>query len=224
MSVLREVRQASCEAEIIVVNNASTDNTSEIARSLCGVTVIDESRRGLSRARQAGFDVSTGVLVANVDADTVLPPGWLLTVLNEFRQNPMLVALSGPFVYQDLTFVKRGVVRCFYYLAWVVHVVCHRIFRKGAVLQGGNFVLRRTALEQIGGYDARFTFYGEDTDIARRIQNCGDVKFTFALPMNTIARRFKKEGFCKMGVKYAINYFWTMILKRPFTTTSIDIR
>ena len=55
--------------EIIVVNNASTDRTREVALRYPGVTVVDEPRKGLTFARQAGFAASTGDLIANVDSD-----------------------------------------------------------------------------------------------------------------------------------------------------------
>src|ERR1700722_17515689 len=54
--------------EIIVVNNASTDGTREVAMRYPGVTVVDEPRKGLTFARQAGFAASTGDLIANVDS------------------------------------------------------------------------------------------------------------------------------------------------------------
>src|SRR5580698_2099218 len=65
------------ECEIVVVNNASTDRTKEIASKFAGVKVVDETRKGLTWARQAGFEHSSGELVANVDSDTMVPPGWL---------------------------------------------------------------------------------------------------------------------------------------------------
>jgi glycosyltransferase involved in cell wall biosynthesis len=223
-SVLKVLPKNSCEAEIIVVNNASTDDTKEIAQ-LCGrVMVIDEPRKGLARARQTGFRFSTGDLVANIDADTMLPQGWTEKVLDEFRRNTNLVALSGPFIYRDLQLAHRLLVRIFYCLAFGLHVIGHRILKIGAVLQGGNFVVRRTALEKIGGYDVRFTFYGEDTDIARRIQKYGDVKFTFRLSISGSSRRLKREGICTMGFRYAINYFWTIFFRKPYTTIAPDIR
>ena len=62
------------------------------------------------------------------------------------------------------------------------------------MLQGGNFVVRRTALEEIGGYNPKFSFYGEDTDLARRLNSVGAVKFTFRLPALSSGRRLIEEG------------------------------
>ena len=92
------------------------------------------------------------------------------------------------------------------------------------MVQGGNFVLSRAALEAIGGYDTSITFYGEDTDIARRLHSAGKVLFTFDLKMLSSARRLKHEGMITIAFRYAVNYFWTTFFKRPFTREHIDIR
>jgi GT2 family glycosyltransferase len=92
------------------------------------------------------------------------------------------------------------------------------------MLQGGNFILKRSALERIGGFNTNIKFYGEDTDIAQRIREQGDTRFTYDLPMYTSARRLKKEGIVKMGAKYAANYFWTIIFKKPLTKNYQDVR
>jgi glycosyltransferase involved in cell wall biosynthesis len=95
-AIVAEIRRTPCDAEIIVVNNASTDATASVARSFASVRLVDEPLKSLARARQAGFLAASGGLIANIDADTVLPEGWLRRVLVAFDANPALVALSGP--------------------------------------------------------------------------------------------------------------------------------
>ncbi len=98
-SVLAQTRELGDAVEIIVVNNASSDRTREVALGYSGVRVVDEPQKGLTFARQAGFAASTGELIANVDSDSRLTPGWVRTVLKKFAAEPRLVALSGPFIY-----------------------------------------------------------------------------------------------------------------------------
>ena len=212
-----QIRKSRSSAEIIVVNNASTDNTKEIASSFPGVKVIDEKHKGLARARQAGFRASTGELIANIDADSNVPTGWIETVEYEFATVPNLVVLSGPYVYYDLSSARNFLVRTYYYHAYVFYILHSYILRIGSMVQGGNFVVRREALERAGGYDQRFAFYGEDTDVARRFFPLGRVKFSFKLKMHTSGRRLVKEGFFRMGARYGLNYFWTMWTAKPFT-------
>lgn len=223
-SILRQTKDCGVETEIVVVNNASTDRTREIALQHPGVRVVDEPRKGLTHARQAGFDACTGELIANVDADSRLPKGWLQQVLQEFSKSPAMVALSGPLVYYDLTPRQSLMVRGFYLMAWTTYVLNRYVLRVGSMVQGGNFVVTRKGVERIGGFNLTITFYGEDTDIARRLNEVGEVRFTFDLKMFSSARRLKKEGIFTMAWRYSVNYLWTTFLERPFTHEHIDIR
>ena len=223
-SILAQTRDLGEPVEIIVVNNASTDRTREVALGYAGVRVVDERRKGLTFARQAGFAASTGALIANVDSDSRLTAGWVEQVLTTFAAEPKMVALSGPFVYYDLTPRQRVSVQVFYAVAFSVYVLNRWVLRAGSMVQGGNFVLRRQALEQIGGFNTAIAFYGEDTDIARRMSRVGKVRFTFGLKMFSSARRLKHEGIFTMAGKYTINYLWTTFRKKPFTEEYIDIR
>jgi glycosyltransferase involved in cell wall biosynthesis len=223
-SVLAQTRELGDQVEIIVVNNASTDRTREVALKYPGVRVVDEPRKGLTYARQAGFTASKGELIANVDSDSRLTPGWVDTVLTTFAEEPKLVALSGPFVYYDLSPRQRVSVQIFYAAAFLVYALNRWVLRAGSMVQGGNFVLRREALEKIGGFNTAIAFYGEDTDIARRLNRVGKVKFTFDLKMFSSARRLKQEGMLTIAARYTINYLWTTFRKKPFTEEYIDIR
>lgn len=223
-SILRETEGLGEPVEIIVVNNASTDGTRAVAESFSGVRVVDEPRKGLPHARQAGFLASSGALIANVDSDSRLPAGWVRQVLWSFEQDASLVTISGPLVYYDLSPRERLLVHVFYMTAWMTYALNRYVLRVGSMVQGGNFVVRREALERIGGFNLDLTFYGEDTDLARRMPEVGRVLFTFDLKMFSSARRLKKEGIFTMAGRYSVNYLWTLFLKRPFTAEHIDIR
>ncbi len=223
-SVVDEVERSGCKAEIILVNNASTDRTGEIARSFPGVTVVDEEKKGLVHARKAGFDASTAELVANIDADTQLPRGWISTVLDNFSRHPELVALSGPYIYHDMALHNRILVRIFYYGAYLLYLLNRFVFRVGSMIQGGNFVLRRSAWEKAGGFDTSIAFYGEDTDVALRLHKIGPVKWTFALPMYTSGRRLEQEGVFQTAGVYTLNYLWVTFTGKPFTRDYSDVR
>jgi glycosyltransferase involved in cell wall biosynthesis len=224
-SAPEELRRAdACEVEIIVVDNASTDRTAAAIQKFPEVKLVNEPVKGIVHARRAGFLVSTGDLIANVDSDSRLTPGWIRKVCEGFSGDKKLVALSGPFIYYDLPPKMATPVRIFYYLTFCSYIMNRFILRTGSFLQGGNFVVRRDALQKIGGYDTSIEFYGEDADMARRLYKVGRVKFTFKLPMYSSGRRLAKEGAWTMGARYAVNYFWTIFFKKPYTKTSTDIR
>ncbi len=67
-------------------------------------------------------------------------------------------------------------------------------------------------------------FYGEDTNIARRLKAAGKVKFVMQLPMHTSARRLHAEGLMAMALKYGANFLGEVVLKRPVTDRYDDVR
>ncbi len=223
-SLQKELAHATCEWEVVVVNNASTDRTKEIAQTFAAVRVVDEPTKGLVTARKAGFIATTGELVANIDSDVMLTEGWLKKVLSEFEKDKTLVALSGPFIYYDLSVFTRFFVKIFYGIGYITHLLNHHVFHAGAMLQGGNFIIRRDAWNTAGGFDTTISFYGEDTDVAKRLSKIGKVKWTFSLPVYTSGRRLKAEGVIRMGLKYSINHMWITWFGRPYTQTYVDIR
>lgn len=206
--------------EIIVVNNASTDRTREVAQSFGGVTVVDEQKKGLTKARQAGLNAAHGDILAYIDADTLVRKEWFEIINKEFKQNPKLVFLSGPYVYYDTPAWQQWAVKWLYYnlLARVIYSFTRYM------ASGGNMVAKKSALLQAGGFDTNIEFYGEDTDIARRLSAVGETKFARKFWVATSGRRFKGEGTFKTGSTYVANYTSIMFTKKPLTKKYKDIR
>jgi glycosyltransferase involved in cell wall biosynthesis len=222
--ILRAGQKLGEDAEIIVVNNASTDRTREVAESIPGVRVVDEPRKGLVQARWCGFEHSSGDLIANIDADTIIPPGWLTEVMRQFNKSKTLVALSGPYIYYGVPRRVNWVVGAYYRLAWTAYIFNRFVLDVGSMLQGGNFIVKRSAMLKLGQPSLRFSFYGEDTDMARRLSKVGGVKFTFKLPAQSSGRRLVGEGVFTIGLRYSMNFFWATFRKKPFTEAWQDIR
>lgn len=222
-SILKEIEKNKCSAEIILVNNNSSDNTKKIASGFAGVSVVDEPHQGLVWARKAGLNSSTGDLIANIDADNILPENYLKKVFNYFEQNPDIVALSGPLVYYDLGLLDRVMTKIFYFFGFVIDRFNYYFFNMASNLQGGNFIVKRSAMEQIG-FDTSIDFYGEDTDVGRRLNKIGKVKWTFKLPIYSSGRRMRKEGIFKVGLKYSMNFFYITFAGKPFSKHHKDIR
>jgi len=223
-AITAEVSRTSCQAEIIVVNNGSTDDTRRIALAIPGVRVVDEPQKGLVQARRAGCLAAEGVYIANIDADTVLAEGWLRMALTEFAQSPDLVALSGPYIHYDLPTPARLVAAGFYRGVYIVHLLSRIVAGAGSVMQGGNFIVSRSALERAGGFNPDFRFYGEDAELARRLAKVGKVKFTFTLQAFSSGRRLAGEGLFRVLLRYSANYLWTHLFKRPFSADWLDFR
>ncbi|MGA9855569.1 MAG: glycosyltransferase [Gammaproteobacteria bacterium] len=205
--------------DVLVIDNASTDQTAAIAGTYHGVRVVHETQKGLTRARQRALNEAQGDILAFVDADTRMPTGWIKRIQTLFATNPNVVCVSGPYIYYDAPMLNRIFVRLYWTL---LALPTYWITRYMVV--GGNFAARKPALVEIGGFDTNIEFYGEDTNIARRLSAVGKVKFSMRLPMPTSSRRLHAEGLWGTALKYVANFLSEVVLKRPVTRSYRDIR
>ena len=194
--------------EIVVVDNASTDDTAAVAATFPGVRVVREDRKGTNFARQRGVEETTSELVAFLDADTLLRPGWIEKVERAFTHDPKLVCLTGPYWFYDLP--RRHAFA--FWLNWHFAHITH--FFTSAMGVTGNMVLSRSVLQKMGGFDTTFTFGGDDVDTALRASKFGKVRFTFSIILDSSGRRYKKLGYFHTIAFYIQNAV-RVILGRP---------
>ncbi len=198
------VRQRTHHAfEVIVVDNASTDRTTQIARSYAPrvpVRVIRESRKGRGQARKTGFENAQGNIIASTDADTIVPMNWIETIAKTFERNRGLVGITGTVRVLDCDPATNK----------MINTLQPAMMRVGAavvhyqLLNGFNFAVRAEAYRQSGGFDASLAGM-EDYDLARKIGKIGRTAFVPSLTVTFSGRRFK-QGFMKGIFDYAKSF------------------
>lgn len=198
--------------EVVVIDNGSTDKTSEIVSSYENVRLVLEGKKGVMYARQRGVDETSGEIIAFVDADTKMISGWYEQITKKFSSNLLLATLSGPYVYEDISFFTKILVWIFYYL-----IVLPVYYILGYTAIFGNFAIRRSVLEKMGGLDTSILFYGDDTDTVRRAHKFGKTIFSMDFKIKTSPRRFKEEGIIFTAWKYVLNFTHIVLFKRPHT-------
>lgn len=178
---LREREAVS--AEIIVVDNDSSDATAAVARSF-GATVVTESRHNVARVRNAGAGAAQGDVLVFVDADTTVPEELLSRVAAVMAEPGCL----GGAVDTDYRPAK---------LAAKIYLRGWRAAGKLAgVAQGATQFCRRDAFYALGGYDETL-FMGEDVDFYRRLKRLarrrrGTVKLVGDVRVTPSPRRFDR--------------------------------
>ncbi|MBI2644574.1 glycosyltransferase [Candidatus Uhrbacteria bacterium] len=200
--------------EIIVVDNASTDHTSDIARTYGADKIIFEPCKGTNRARQTGLECSEGEIVAFLDADCIPPEQWLETIYKKLHEKKSAyVAIAGAYIFNwNENESTMAIMEKFY--QWVVmptiNEVMGKIFKRGGVIIGGNFASFRENFLKMSGFDTSYTFFGDDASIARRLGELGRIQFDPRLTVISSTRRFKREGLLRTNIEYAKNYFKVM--------------
>jgi glycosyltransferase involved in cell wall biosynthesis len=86
-AVLEAAAGLSCE--IIVVDNASTDETANIARNL-GARVLSESEHNIAKVRNTGAAGAGGEFLIFIDADTIVPDGLFQKICAAMRDEKIL--------------------------------------------------------------------------------------------------------------------------------------
>jgi len=203
--------------EVIVVDNASTDGTADIARAY-PVKVVSEPQKGLLAARERGRQEATGDIVVQMDADCLPEKHWLSRGVRHFKDE-RVSAVAGPYDYFDGKPFFR-----FFSLASQKYIYRGmnsfvQMLGSGAVLIGGNSFIRASALSKAGGYDVSIAFYGEDTDTAKRVSKQGRVIFDSKLIQKTSARRFKAEGTFKITLLYLFHFFRVLSVRKALLQT-----
>jgi peptidoglycan/xylan/chitin deacetylase (PgdA/CDA1 family) len=192
--------------EIIVVNNASTDRTEEIARSL-GVQVVYEPKQGYVHALRAGFAAATGDIIACTDADTRVPCFWLTRIAMNLSK-PGTVACSGVFMFYDGPFFIRFIGKAF--------------GRFNYHLAGANMALWRSTYLASGGFDPHVNM-GADVELGQRLAKFGHVVIDRKLVARTSGRRFQYAFFQTLCLYY-LNDLWLLLLRRPLFYNFPNIR
>lgn len=192
--------------ELVVVDNNSTDKTAEIAKSF-GARVVNEERQGNTYAVSKGTKSAVGDIIAMTDADSVVSSNWLETIEGIFKDEKIVAATGTANVKTKSKF--------FDWLSeefWELFVKFNFLLGKPHIT-GFNLIIRRSALEKIGGIDEKFTM-SPDIDLGLRISKVGKVVFTNKLKVVTSMRRWENNPLKTLWT-YFRSYIYTVWLRKP---------
>lgn len=191
------------EYEVIVVDNVSTDATSDIAKEF-HTKVIYEATPGVVYARRAGFAAATGSIVASTDADTIVPTDWL-SALEIVLRDSRYDGVVGAYDLWNLNSVPKKIVQTLVPLFRWIDRLC------GAHFAGANFAVRKSAYDAVGGFNTDFQT-GEDLDLSYRLRKAGfELKVAYYICVRTSARRLN-EGVYETFSNYILKNWCSLVL------------
>lgn len=192
-SVNRALRDVLDPIAVLVVNNASTDLTGEIAEEF-GASLVNEPKKGIGRARQTGLlatppDTS---YILTTDADTVVPVNWINIHLEGIAIAGLTLTYGGTSLLSDFgNSFKETQMLSLYQQAALINRWIKRVINKpntGAC----NMCFGRELAFNVGGYNTTLGA-GEDLDIARKLSALGRIE-RVGLPVIVSARRVLAKG------------------------------
>ncbi|OGH11283.1 MAG: hypothetical protein A3B38_00450 [Candidatus Levybacteria bacterium RIFCSPLOWO2_01_FULL_36_13] len=192
--------------EIIVVDNNSTDKTASIALKY-GALVIKETKQGNTFAVSTGMKAAKGEIIAMTDADSIVNKSWLLEI-DKLFQDKKIVAATGTADILTRSKIFNITSEFFYEL-----FLRFNSFLGKPHLTGFNLVVRKSALEKVGGINEAFTM-SPDVDLGLRIKREGKVVFSSKLKVITSFRRWEENAW-KTFTTYLNGYIYTVWLRKP---------
>ena len=168
--------------EVIVVDNASSDNTREIAkdwiRRCSNFRYVYEDKLGLSHARNRGMHEARAPIVAYIDDDAFAHREWLEELLAGFAQAPRPACVGGKIVLAwegekppswatGRLLEAYGSLDLGQYPSFMLHA------------NGGNMALQKSVLNQFGGFQSglgrrgKSLLAGEESDLQLGFREAG---------------------------------------------------
>jgi GT2 family glycosyltransferase len=183
--------------EIIIVDNASSDETVEFIRNNYSQLKLIETGKNLGypAGNNIGFEHARGKYVVVVNPDTVADPEWLKELILPLEEDSSISVTTPKIrIYYDMDKINTcGNIPHYTGLTFCRGLntsadSCNLQEELGAI-SGCSFAIRREMLDYIKGFDADFFLYMEDADLSWRVRLAGG-KIVY-MPNSIIYHKFK---------------------------------
>ncbi len=168
--------------EIIIVDNGSSDGTSDYLKKLTGNIKIIENPTNVSysKANNQGAEIASGKYLVFLNNDTEPFPGWLDAFEYEFDNNSQTAVQGAKLLYENghiqhagMVFGKRpGRPEEPYHAYLMAKQDEDFVSRKRHVqfVTGACMAIRKDVFDDVGGFDEEYEFGWEDTDLCVRVR------------------------------------------------------
>ncbi len=189
-AVLNDAVTSGLSAEVIVVDNASTDGTAQAIRdTFAGVRVIEAVENlGFARGNNLGLAAARGRYRFLLNSDAFVQAGALQALVKFMDAHPDAGACGPMLLNEDGSLQPSGRPLPTLWSVFLDMTKLYRLARRNVFeergrdygrlarvgeISGAALMLRREAYEATGGFDPAFFAYYEDVDLCKRIGEAG---------------------------------------------------
>jgi FkbM family methyltransferase len=181
ISVLRAMRGTGITCEVILADDASTDETLQAASLFPGLRVVRQDRNlGFLGNCNAAAAEARGEALLFLNNDTIVLPGWLTELVRVLREEPSAAIVGSKLLYPDGTIQETGGVLFTDATAGNLgrgkprHDPLFSFDREVDYATGASILVRRSFWDSVGGFDVRYSpAYCEDSDLAMAARQKG---------------------------------------------------
>lgn len=155
--------------DVVVVDNASTEDLSEVLPDAAGFRLLREERPGSYAARNKGVAATDAEVLAFTDSDCLPMDDWLAAGVRALTADPTADAVGGRIV---LTFRSGRPVSPAEHFEAVTGFPQERYVQEMSFAATANLFVRRTALARVGPFDEQLKS-GGDVDFGKRLTAAG---------------------------------------------------
>jgi glycosyltransferase involved in cell wall biosynthesis len=157
--------------ELLVVDDGASDSTPEVAERSGARLIRHGERRSLNAARNTGLREAAAALVAFVDDDVLVPPGWLDALVEGAARHPEADAFGGPIRARFEGGAPRG---CGREDPPITTLDLGPEDVEAEMVWGSNFAVRRSAVERVGEFDESLDrAHGDEEEWLLRLRGAG---------------------------------------------------
>ena len=155
--------------EVILVNDGKDLRVAELAEEYESVRHIASEHVGLSVARNLGARAAKGEILSYTDDDCIVEADWLRWIAHQFQHDEAIACVGGPNIPPEPENRRHACIAAS--PGGPAHVLLSDSTAEH--LPGCNLSVRKSVLEEIGGFDAEFWAAGDDVDFCWRILEAG---------------------------------------------------
>lgn len=210
---LPHVIAASNGAEIIVADDASTDDSRRVVSAYPGVIFIKgKDRHGFSGNVNRGVSRATGEFIVLLNTDVRPQKDFLSPLLSHFSDNTVAAVGCLEKSHEPDGVVSRGRGRAVWHKGFFVHSRGEVHASDTAWVSGGSGAFRKSVWDTIGGMDTLFNpFYWEDIDLSYQIQKSG---WTVIFEPKSIVEHYHEKG--KIKTEYTKESVKRIVYRNQF--------
>ena len=220
-AIKRVLAQPYPHKELIVIDSSSNNESEQVIAEYPEVLYVrlHGQRHNRPQARNKGFAISSGEIIAIIDDDSMVQPSWLEALVDTYRDETVgaaggrIIHVPEPYCDQEtgspilaIRSSGRAIIKN------IGSVSTDQV--EADWLSGCNMSLRRKALEQVGGFDPAYTLTNtrEDMDLSFRVKKAGwRVVFNPAIAVVHFSARstisFQEQPLVQLSIGRNLTYF-----------------